>query len=101
VAPWLLAYRFNTRPEGSLAFAEAMRPDFKHYAQQVIDNAQTLATDHPTFSVLPTLAGAWSSAANSTSDTFDWGLPFYYGRRVFTVIENQRTAVGTGPYVAF
>jgi D-amino-acid dehydrogenase len=26
VAPWLLAYRFNTRAEGSLAFAEAMRP---------------------------------------------------------------------------
>jgi D-amino-acid dehydrogenase len=28
VASWLLAYRFNTRPEGSLAFAEAMRPLF-------------------------------------------------------------------------
>ena len=28
VAPWLLAYRFNTRAEGSLAFAEAMRPLF-------------------------------------------------------------------------
>jgi len=67
-----------------------------------VDNAQTLVTDHPTFSVLPTLAGTWSGAANAaTSDTFDWGLPFYYGRRVFTAIENQRTAVGTGPYVAF
>jgi len=28
VAPWLLAYRSNTRLEGSLAFAEAMRPLF-------------------------------------------------------------------------
>ena len=28
VAPWLLAYRSNTSPEGSLAFAEAMRPLF-------------------------------------------------------------------------
>ena len=28
VALWLLAYRFNTQPEGSLAFAEAMRPLF-------------------------------------------------------------------------
>ena len=28
VAPWLLAYRSNTGPEGSLAFAEAMRPLF-------------------------------------------------------------------------
>jgi D-amino-acid dehydrogenase len=28
VASWLAAYRFNTRPQGSLAFAEAMRPLF-------------------------------------------------------------------------
>jgi hypothetical protein len=67
-----------------------------------VDNAQALATNNPTFSVLPTLAGTWSTIANSnTSNTFDWGLPFFYGRRVITAIENQRTAVGTGPYVAF
>ena len=67
-----------------------------------VDNAQTLATGNPTFSVLPTLAGTWSTVGSvATTDTFDWGLPFYYGRRVFTAIENQRTAVGTGPYVAF
>jgi hypothetical protein len=67
-----------------------------------VDNAQTLATNNPTFSVLPTLAGTFSTATSSnTSNTFDWGLPFYYGRRVFTAIENQRTAVDTGPYVAF
>ena len=28
VAPWLLAYRANTRPREALAFAEAMRPLF-------------------------------------------------------------------------
>jgi hypothetical protein len=67
-----------------------------------VDNAQTLAANNPTFSVLPTLAGTFSTVANSnTSNTFDWGLPFYYGRSVITAIENQRTAVGTGPYVAF
>jgi hypothetical protein len=67
-----------------------------------VDNAQTLATSDPTFSVLPTLAGTFSSASNlNTSNTFDWGLPFFYGRRVATAIENQQTAVGTGPYVAF
>jgi D-amino-acid dehydrogenase len=30
IAPWLLAYRANTRPEESMAFAEAMRPLFAH-----------------------------------------------------------------------
>jgi hypothetical protein len=33
-------------------------------------------------------------------DTFDWGLPFYYGRTVYAAVENA-TAVGTGPYLAF
>jgi hypothetical protein len=67
-----------------------------------VENAQTLATTHPTFSVLPTLAGTFSSASSlNTSNTFDWGLPFFYGRRVATAIENQQTATGTGPYVAF
>jgi hypothetical protein len=35
------------------------------------------------------------------TQTFDWGLPFYYGNTVYTVIESATTTVGTGPYVAF
>jgi len=32
---------------------------------------------------------------------FDWGLPFYFGRTVFTALETKSTPVGTGPYFAF
>jgi hypothetical protein len=32
---------------------------------------------------------------------FAWGLPFFYGRAVFTAIEGQPTPGGTGPYVAY
>jgi hypothetical protein len=32
---------------------------------------------------------------------FDWGLPFFFGRAVYTAIENQSTPAGVGPYVAF
>ena len=32
---------------------------------------------------------------------FDWGLPFFYGRSVFTAIEGQSTAGGVGPYFAY
>ncbi len=63
----------------------------------VIENAQTISTDNPTFTVLPALGGTYSSSSN----TFDWGLPFYYGRRVATAIEAHTTAVNTGPYIAF
>jgi hypothetical protein len=32
---------------------------------------------------------------------FDWGLPFFYGRTVYTAIENKDTPAGFGPYFAF
>ncbi|MBS1228286.1 MAG: hypothetical protein H6R17_1563 [Proteobacteria bacterium] len=32
---------------------------------------------------------------------FDWGLPFFFGRRVFTAIEGRSTPGGNGPYVAY
>ncbi len=32
---------------------------------------------------------------------FDWGLPFFYGRTVFTAIEGQATPGGIGPYWAY
>jgi hypothetical protein len=64
------------------------------------------------FSGSSTIAAAGNLAAPSTtvaadgstfngSDTFDWGLPFYFGRKVYTAIENQNTSAGLGPYFAF
>ena len=41
VAPWLLAYRSNTSTEGSLAFAEAMRPLFS----RAVSEHETLMTE--------------------------------------------------------
>ena len=32
---------------------------------------------------------------------FDWGVPFYLGRNVFTAIQNQSTPAGPGPYWAY
>lgn len=35
------------------------------------------------------------------TNAFDWGLPFFYGRRVFVVMEGASTTQGSGPYWAY
>ena len=46
---------------------------------------------------IPSLTGT----APTMNASFDWGLPFFYGRRVAYAIEGAATSVGTGPYIAF
>jgi hypothetical protein len=41
------------------------------------------------------------AAPESDSDSFDFGLPFFFGVNVYTAIAGQSTPGGTGPYVAF
>ncbi len=36
----------------------------------------------------------------ATPCTFDWGLPFFYGRSVFTALENTTITGNTGPFFA-
>jgi Protein of unknown function (DUF3443) len=58
-----------------------------------VNNADTMFADQTAF-VFPGLAGP-------NAGTFDWGLPFFFGRDVFTAIESRTTSAGTGPYWAF
>jgi hypothetical protein len=61
-----------------------------------VASAQVMLSNNPDFTALPLLAGP-----NSLPASFDFGLPFFYGRRVFMVLESQSTSAGTGPYIAF
>ena len=63
-----------------------------------IDNANSLF-QHSDFSVLPTLGAEWPLSPL----VFDWGLPFFYGRPVYTAIEGTLIP-GTsdfGPFFAY
>jgi hypothetical protein len=41
------------------------------------------------------------AAANPDNTSFDWGLPFFFGRNVYTAISDQNTPGGIGPYFAY
>lgn len=59
-----------------------------------IANAETVFASAPTYV-------AFGNVGGYLAGYFDWGLPFHYGRKVFTAIDGQSTPAGTGPYVAF
>ncbi len=63
-----------------------------------VGNAESMLTANPTFNVFPELAGTLP-AGNSGS--FDYGLAFFYGRRVAVAVAGDKTSAGTGPYIVF
>jgi hypothetical protein len=44
---------------------------------------------------------AFNNVGGPNPGQFDWGLPFFFGRRIFTAIELQSTPSGVGPYFAY
>jgi len=63
-----------------------------------VGNTQTMLNANPTFNVFPQLAGTLPAG---NAGTFDYGLAFFYGKRVAVAVEGNMTSVGTGPYIAF
>jgi len=59
-----------------------------------ITNATTLFNNNPNAAAFSNLGGPFPSA-------FDYGLAFFFGRNVFTGIEEQQTGNLTGPFFAF
>jgi Protein of unknown function (DUF3443) len=58
-----------------------------------------LASLSASYAAFDNVAAPFSSTTDSID--FDFGLPFFYGRNVFTVIEGASTPGGMGPYFAF
>jgi hypothetical protein len=61
-----------------------------------IVNADQAIAANPGFYAFDDLA-----APAGDPSTLAWGLPFFYGRNVYTAIETRQTPGGTGPYFAF
>jgi hypothetical protein len=63
-----------------------------------IADINTLLTNNPSFTALDNVA---APSGDPSNETFDFGLPFFYGRNVFTAIEGANTSGGVGPYFAY
>jgi hypothetical protein len=61
-----------------------------------VANADSLVRASPSANAFRNLAGPFG-----VNGFFDWGLPFFFGRTVFTAIEQRATPGGPGPFVAF
>lgn len=59
-------------------------------------NADALMGANPSYYAFDDIAGP-----GGDDTTFAWGLPFFFGRNVYTAIEGRSTPGGPGPYVAF
>ena len=63
-----------------------------------VANADQLAARNFAFN---NLAGPMAGYPDPTQPSFDWGLPFFFGRIVFSAIDTRSTPSGDGPYFAF
>jgi Protein of unknown function (DUF3443) len=50
---------------------------------------------------LDDVAGTATNISWLGTDYFDWGVPFFYGRTIYTAIESHAAGGATGPYFAF
>jgi hypothetical protein len=55
--------------------------------------------NNPADTAFSNLGGIWDTT--TTTDTFDLGLPFFYGRNVYEVYEGKSSSKTAGPYFAF
>jgi hypothetical protein len=61
-----------------------------------IDSAVTLLTVNPGFTAFNDVG-----VAGSNQTSFDFGLPFFFGRDVYVAIAGENTSAGMGPYFAY
>ena len=61
-----------------------------------VASANTQFNNNPSFEAFANVA-----APNSDAQGFDFGMPFFYGRFVYTAVEGKNTSGGMGPYFAY
>ncbi len=61
-----------------------------------IVNEESVTTVNGNFAAFNDVGGP-----SSDPNSFDWGLPFFFGRQVFMTFEGQTSSAGNGPFIAY
>jgi uncharacterized protein DUF3443 len=80
-------------PSGAVSLSAQIQGNSTASISFTVSNAEQISSSDFAF---PALGGT-----NPSSDSFDWGLPFFFGRSVANAIEGYGTSAGSGPYIAF
>lgn len=64
-----------------------------------VANADALFNNNKRYTSFNNLAGPVGTGLGL--QTFDWGLPFFFGRTIFMALENRSTPAGNGPFYAY
>ncbi|MDP9045427.1 MAG: DUF3443 domain-containing protein [Pseudomonadota bacterium] len=64
-----------------------------------VANAEFLFNQTPTLNAFDDVAGP--AGTGLSADSFDLGVPFFFGKRITTAFEHATTPAGPGPFVAF
>ena len=65
-----------------------------------VDNAESDFSAFPSYGVYTHLAGN-NSSPTAPSNAFDWGSPFFFGRKVYHLFEMNTVGNVSGPALAF
>ena len=93
-----------TAATGETAVITAMTNTATATINFTVDNTDTLFTTYSTYAVYPNLAGSNTTLSSTLSNSFDWGLPFFYGRPVAVLFESATGSTVGGipvPAIAF
>jgi hypothetical protein len=64
-----------------------------------VDNADQIFNSQA--AAFPGLAGPSAGLGGGAGSAFDWGLPFFFGRKVFLLFEGKSVSGTTGPAIGF
>ena len=76
---------------------QGMNGTMKNNLTFAVGNAINML-ENTDFDAYPQLAG---TLPPGNAGSFDYGLPFFYGKRVAVAVQGAMTTAGTGPYIAF